>query len=323
MLFITNRTPKESIKSKAGRKISFSLDNNSASQNLFFCERTGENSYREVTSIPFFQQLKNLPDKTQLLFYVHGFNNTPEADIFPRAEKLERLINETAGEQLVKVVPIIWPCDDDSIVKIIDDYWDDQAAADASCAAFARLMGKFDHWRCLSENVEKPCYRRMNILCHSMGNRVFRGTLKLWAENNNKTIDQLFRNVFMVAADVVNHTLEPNYDGEYIPASARNVAIYYANDDFAMPASKVANLINGTVSRRMGMTGPENLENLPRNIYEIDCDDFNNDFDKPTGHAYFLDDKDGNISPLIKHFTDAIKTGRITPNQKSFILKNK
>lgn len=45
------------------------------------------------------------------------------------------------------VVPLIWPCDDDSVVAFIDDYWDDQRAADASGMAFARMLGKFDDWR--------------------------------------------------------------------------------------------------------------------------------------------------------------------------------
>ena len=134
---------------------------------------------------------------------------------------------------------------------------------------------------------------------------------------------QLFRNVFMVAADVVNHTLEYKEKGCYIPDSARNVVVYYANDDLAMPASKIANLKSWTVSRRLGMTGPESMSEtkLARNIYEVDCDDFNNSWGDKKGHTYFLRDSRGKISPIIPHMIAAINSGRIKPAQRHYVLE--
>ena len=125
-------------------------------------------------------------------------------------------------------------------------------------------------------------------------------------------VPQLFRNVFLVAADLVNHTLERDQEGRFIPDSARNVVVYYANDDLAMPASKLANLKSGTVSRRLGMTGPENLRAVPRNVYEADCDEFNNTFNPPKGHSYFLTAPNGDVSPVLEHIADAIETARVS-----------
>lgn len=48
MLFATNRTPKNSTKTKLNRKIKFSLQNTSVSQNMYFCERKGKNDYVEI-----------------------------------------------------------------------------------------------------------------------------------------------------------------------------------------------------------------------------------------------------------------------------------
>ena len=48
---------------------------------------------------------------------------------------------------LVHIVPLIWPCDDDSAPAFIDDYWDNQRASRASGGAFARMLGLFDNWR--------------------------------------------------------------------------------------------------------------------------------------------------------------------------------
>lgn len=323
MLFATNRTPTQSAKSKKNRKISFSMQNTSVSQDMYFCRRLAPDDYIEIGSQQFFQELKELHKNTQILFYIHGFNNLGEADIFPNAETIQNMFDEVSPE-LVHIVPLIWPCDDDSAIAFLDDYWDDQRASRASGDSFARMFGLFDDWRKKEALKESPCTRRMNVIAHSMGNRVLRNAISSWVKYDmGGNMPQLFRNVFMVAADVVNHTLEYKEKGRYIPDSARNVVVYYANDDLAMPASKVANLKNMTVSRRLGMTGPESMSEtrLARNVYEVDCDDFNNSWGDSKGHTYFLRNKKGVISPVIHHMIAAIDGGRVTPNSRHHTLE--
>ena len=317
MLFATNRTPKESQRSKRNRKISFPVQKTRASLDMYFCERNGVDDYTEIGSPAFFERLKNLPSNTQVLLYIHGFNNTAEPDIFPNAEELQRLIDQERGSNFAHVVPLMWPCDDDSPAAFIDDYWDDQKAADASGIAFARMLTKFDNWRKAEATKPNPCTRRINILAHSMGNRVLRNAIATWGKHDHTgQVPQIFRNIFMVAADVINHCLEPGEAAELVPYACRNLVVYYANDDLAMPASKLANLKNKTVSRRLGMTGPENMEVLPKNVFEVDCDDFNNTFDKPKGHSYFLA-VNGKTSPALQHMLAAMEKGRVTPNVRS------
>jgi len=225
---------------------------------------------------------------------------------------------------LVYVVPLIWPCDDDSAIAFMDDYWDDQRASRASGDSFSRMLGLFDNWRKEEATKVNPCTRRMNVLAHSMGNRVLRNAISSWVKFDLAgNMPQLFRNVFMVAADVVNHTLEYKEKGCYIPDSARNVVVYYANDDLAMPASKIANLKNMTVSRRLGMTGPESMseKRLAKNVYEVDCDNFNNSWGDEKGHTYFLRNSRGKISPVILHMIAAIDGGRVTPPARRHVLE--
>lgn len=323
MLFATNRTPTQSARTRRGRKISFSMQNTGVRQDMYFCKRNGIDDYNEIGGKAFFQALKDLNSDTQILFYIHGFNNTGEPDIFPNAEVLQSMFNEVSPG-LVYVVPLIWPCDDDAAIAFMDDYWDDQRSSRASGDAFARMLGKFDDWRKEEATKPEPCSRRMNMLAHSMGNRVFRNAISSWVKDDmGGNMPQLFRNVFMVAADVVNHTLEYKEKGGYIPDSARNVVVYYANDDLAMPASKLANLKNMTVSRRLGMTGPESMSDnkLARNVYEVDCDDFNNSWGDKKGHTYFLRNSTGVISPVILHMIAAIKRGRVEPATRHHILE--
>jgi esterase/lipase superfamily enzyme len=328
MLFVTNRTPRQSPRSRRNRPISFDLNNTAISQYLYFCERVGEGDYVEVMSDAFFGKLRDLPNpQAEILLFIHGFNNTPEQSIFPNAARLQRLLDEQGEPNAFHVVPLIWPCDDDSIIAIADDYWDDQKAADQSGTSFARMLGFFDGWRkeeakTAEREGRRPCMRRLNLVAHSMGNRVLRNALREWVEElGGGAMPLIFRNIFMASADVVNHTLEDDQEGRYIPQAARNLVVYYAADDLAMPASKVANLRSRTVSRRLGMTGPENLDLLPHNVYAVDCDDFNNQCDPPTGHGYYLDCPNGRPSPVLLHMLTALQTGRVHPEQRRHVLK--
>ena len=322
MLFVTNRTPVQSSRSKTNRKISFDSQNTAVSQYLFFCERKNKDDYVEIRSFKFFEKLKSLPQETQLLLFIHGFNTNMEPNVFETSQMLQELFDQKENG-LVYVVPLIWPCDDDSILAFAGDYWDDQDAADASGPAFCRMLGKFDAWRKDKAQQDVPCFRRMNVLAHSMGNRVLKNALKDWSEKHSSgEMPMLFRNTFMFAPDIKNEELEKGKDGQYIVDASRNLVVYYAGDDFAMPASKVANIRHKRLSRRLGMTGPEDISILPKNVYEVDCGDFNNRFDSPLGHAYFLKDKDGIPSPTIDHMVDAIKSGRINQQNRSIRLDN-
>ena len=86
---------------------------------------------------------------------------------------------------------------------------------------------------------------------------------------------------------------------------------YYASDYMAMPASKISNLKNKIVSRRLGMTGPEDMNKVAQNVFAIDCDNFNNSYDFPKGHSYFLDNGKGKPGETFLHMASCIKTGRV------------
>ena len=314
MIFITNRFPKQSIRTRIGRKFDFDLNNNAASNSVYFCERTG-NEHTEIGSIEFLNRLKNTHCR-QILIYIHGFSNLPE-DVFPAVAEFQALCDAKKKNEIL-VIPIIWPCDND--LGIVKDYWDDQKAADQSAFSFARVMEKFVAWR----NSEKynsqddPCLKRINILAHSMGNRVLRETLVAWNKYDlPKGLPLIFRNTFLVAADVVNETLQEGEAGEPICHASRNVIVYHASDDLALRASKASNLKNNIASRRLGHTGPENMDKTPRNVYRVDCDDVNNLYDKPKGHSYFRSgEKEGTPGKVFEHIFACLDSGRVYPDDE-------
>ena len=282
MLFVTNRALKESIRTEKGRKVDFDLENNEAAQSVYYCERTGGGDYVEISSEPFMNRLKESKCK-QVLFYLHGYSNLPEPDIFPRTEDLQSMCDGKKKNEVV-VVPLIWPCDSD--VGLVKDYYDDQIAADGSAIAFARVFGKFLGWREKNLEAEEPCLKRVNVLAHSMGNRVLRGALAAAQKYYlPKGLPLVFRNTFLVAAD-----------------------------DLALRASKVANLANSVASRRLGHTGPEDMTKVPKNVFAVDCDEVNTKYDFPKGHSYFLDngERGSKRKPgkVFEHIWETITTGR-------------
>lgn len=322
MLFITSRLPTVNTEPELNKNFQFNLGDNSSGRELFCCKRLKKDHYEEIGSKNLMQAIKESKYR-QVLIYIHGFSNLPEA-VFKDAEELQLLCNKKKADEVL-ILPIIWPCDND--LGIVKDYWDDQKSADQSSFAFARMLQKFMEWRNSPEyNLKNNhCLKRINVLAHSMGNRVFRQTLVNWRKYDQpQGLPLLFRNSFLVAADILNESLHKGESGELISHASRNVVVYYASDDLALRASKVSNLKNAEASRRLGHSGPEDMEQTPKNVYALDCDDVNTIYDPPVGHSYFKSGKKKNEPGVVfDHIFETILSGRVFPddqNRKSTIL---
>lgn len=316
MLFITNRFPTQSIRTRVNRNFTFDLNNNAAGNSVYYCERQGLDDYLEIGSTAFLQRLKEA-NVRQVLIYLHGFSNLPE-DVFAAVAEFQGLCDAVRpGEVLA--VPLVWPCDND--LGVVKDYWDDQESADMSAFSFARVLQRFLDWR-EGEQFEQdptPCLKRINVLAHSMGNRVLRETLRVWRKYSLPGgVPLLFRNTFLVAADIVNESLEEGHSGELITHASRNVTVYFASDDLALRASKASNLKNRIASRRLGHSGPEDMSRVGRNVFAVDCDDVNTRYDFPKGHSYF---RSGTIfgepGVVFRHLFTALESGRVFPEDET------
>jgi esterase/lipase superfamily enzyme len=319
MLFVTNRVLNEGptrLNSDGSfdvpRTISFAISNNQAEQSIYFCRRNVNSNYTEIGNQAFFNELKAAKVQ-QILLFLHGFNSLPEDSVFPKVEELQALFEQKAAN-FILIIPLIWPSDNDT--GIVKDYFDDQKAADASDMAFMRLFQKFLEWREDNSTLDDPCIKRINILAHSLGNRVLRGAFNRAVQYYQiQAVPLIFRNTFMAAADLVNNALEPGQEGQFIPQASRNVVVYHAADDLALRSSKVANGIgNSITSPRLGHTGPEWIDKVAKNVYVLDCADFNNTYDFPLGHSYFDKDENGNPGLSFDHMWECIRTGRVPIN---------
>jgi hypothetical protein len=82
-------------------------------------------------------------------------------------------------------------------------------------------------------------------------------------------------------------------------------------------ASKASNLKNKIASRRLGHTGPEDIDKTPKNVYSIDCDDVNNNYDMPKGHSYFRSGKrKGTPGKVFDHIFECLELGRVYPEDE-------
>ncbi len=315
MLFVTNRFPTGSIRTRINRNFVFDLKNNAPSNSIFFCRRNKDGTITEVGSQNLLSELKVSPFR-QILLYIHGFSNLPEA-IFEAAGEFQKLCNDKKANEVL-VIPIIWPCDND--LGIVQDYWDDQKSADQSAPAFARALCLFLKWResNLNDPDTDPCLKRINVLAHSMGNRVLRETLSQWDQYDLANgVPLVFRNTFLVAADIENESIHRNEKGRLISDASRNVVVYYASDDLALRGSKAANLKNKIASRRLGHSGPEDMKLTPKNVFAVDCDDVNNAYDLK-GHTYFRSGrKKGKPGLVFDHIFECIQSGRVFPDDET------
>lgn len=308
MLFVTNRMPKQSLRSRAGRNWVFDMSINVPSPSVFFCERGPDGAHRELMSREFLQRLKEHPAKHVLLF-IHGFNNSPD-EVFERVEEIQG-IADIERPNFVTIVPVIWPADAEQ--PIVAKYYADRDAADESRSAFSRAIQLFMGWQQEQCGREDQCVKPISILAHSMGNRVLRETLfYLQDEHLRRGMPRLFHCVFMSAADVVNECLERGKSGEHISDASARVVVYYAYDDLALRGSKAVN-IDQAVSRRLGHTGPERMGKVEQNVYALDCGAFNTKWDPPNGHTYYGREKGGagNPSPLLLHALKVMEDLRV------------
>ncbi|CEM00021.1 unnamed protein product [Vitrella brassicaformis CCMP3155] len=314
LLFITNHRMnvpdgEESVGQAASQPTSVSFDekNNDASGNVHFCESGTDDEHKEIFSEKFLARLRNSKAET-ILFSIHGFNVQP-TDALDETAKIQAQFNTMAAERgddagRVKVVGLIWPCGDK--IGIIRDYWDDRRRAYASVCGFERVLAKVlrADERMLTNQLPDPetdllMQKNVSIMAHSMGNRVLWQTLI--RADEMYPIEGIFRDIFMVAADVPNNVLD---EPSSICMAADRVSVYYASDD--LPLTYSLGRIPSGWRQRIGRLGPAKMDRVHKNVWEIDCSRFNNKLGgRLYGHGYHtpqvrLDDQDY-PNPVLRH----------------------
>ncbi len=227
--------------------------------------------------------------KKSILFFVHGYNNDVD-DVMRAAHDIEALYKD------VIVVPFTWPANGGGVVSGSASYLSDKGDARASAGALNRAIGKIQEYHLLltaamreklnqqamkkhpdnpteagalyAKLVARECNVKINLLCHSMGNYVFKHT---FATSFNATSKLVFDNVCLVAADA-NNAEHARWVGQ---VDTRNrVYVVINEDDFALKASRMkpgdeqkarlghyTKLLNSPNAHYLDLTGVDHIGN--------------------------------------------------------------
>lgn len=268
--------------------------------------------------------------ESHVLLYVHGVGG-PTA-VVQDTERLQKQCDH-AEPGLVQVVPVLWPAPDrpDWIGRNNPEA-DAELAPAAPSGPIAVAVGDVLHTLLNRRDARPPAERkRISVLAHGVGARVLRDALASWADYAGPPYGA-FRNVFLTAADIGWHALETGRSGRRLSDAARNLTVYYANDDWAF-SSPVTRRQYPAATRRLGQAGPADLAAVATNVYAVDCDDVyytidRDDFATESDTSpYFLagrrssgtpgpavsGDRDDRKTPgpVVTHVLHSLRTGRV------------
>ena len=225
-----------------------------------------------------------------MLFYIHGMGQQT-SQMVEATDSMQTNFNSQKPEQGVVVVPVDWAADDSHVrlegnLKAAIRYHPDQKNAELAGSALWKLFS----------GLEKENWNGMplNVIAHSMGNRVLRcvgksatpedsswytdalqkdTTLLQAAPEDLKSIENLFDNIFFVAADIPESAFD-DPDGKHhgeqaehalqsgvaaLAVMTKRMHVLHGNrTDGAMNQSIVTNLGNA----RLGSRGPWSSELL-------------------------------------------------------------
>ena len=191
--------------------------------------------------------------KKSILFFIHGYNNDVE-DVINTADEIEKLYE-------VIVVPFTWPANGGGAISGTASYLSDKGDARVSSGALNRTVGKIRQLHLMltaarknqllerakkkhADNrqaaqsyfvqlVEKDCPVTLNLLCHSMGNYVFKNTLKT---GDNTTSGLVFDNICLVAADV-NNANHAQWVGQL--DARKRIYVVINENDYALRVARI------------------------------------------------------------------------------------
>jgi esterase/lipase superfamily enzyme len=206
-----------------------------------------------------------------VLVFVHGAANSFE-DAIVRAAYNKTWLSMAAGHGLnsnFDVVVFTWPAWPYVYWNPFSDtsgYHHDQDQATASAAHFGLFL------KLMSDLRAQLGGRRMNLLCHSMGNYMLGGAVEAWSHANPNVPTPLFDHVLLAAADEIATTFSTPNAGRLanLKKLGRKITVYYNYDDVLMHLSHVANC-----DFRLGYDGPPNaidVKFFPSETYDfVDC----------------------------------------------------
>lgn len=197
-----------------------------------------------------FKALKN----KKILLIVHGFNNSPKEamETYHTVAGFISLLRDAKGRALYDaVVGYLWPGYDDKL-----EYF----AAKKHAQELKEKMR--DHLLFLA-SISKE----LDIMAHSMGNRLVFEALNFPPQKSKKKVIQKF---YSLAAAVNSESIEENHPYAFVTTNCEEVFIFHSKQDEVLKV--LYKMAEWNVA--LGFEGIENLKKLPKNVQLVDCTQF-------------------------------------------------
>ncbi len=187
----------------------------------------------------------------RVLVLVHGFNNTEE-DAEGSYHKVMQYLSQAENSELyTHVIGYLWPG--------YDDFYDYFAAKEDVEKIAGRMSGHLDKLSTVASSVD--------ILAHSMGNRLILDSLLKLSEKNK---DQKINHYYSFAAAVGEESIERRQI--YFPATqlCRKMTVFHSSHDDIL---KFVYLLTEE-DEALGSDDDILFSSMPKNVQFIDCTPF-------------------------------------------------
>jgi esterase/lipase superfamily enzyme len=219
-------------------------------------------------------------ERTDTLVFIHGYNNSFSDSLSTCAKLKVKQFGDHGRD--INMFLFAWPSNG---LGLLPNYWSDthdaRASAEAICRTFHTAV-KFLR----TVGQDNFCGQRLHLLAHSMGNYTLRYALRqIHRHYHDKPKPTLLDQVYLMAADEDNDSLELDHKLGAIYEYARRINVYYNRKDKWLIGS---DLTKGNHDR-LGCTGPSHPNDINGKFTLIDCSDLDHEF---TGHVYYTDNSD-------------------------------
>ncbi|MGF1611128.1 MAG: alpha/beta hydrolase [Kiloniellales bacterium] len=229
---------------------------------------------RQLGSEQIFETLRRIMAEGdgETLIYLHGYANTMQSALERAAELKVRYQHDT--KKPLTVFAFCWPTDGRMVPFL--SYHSDRNDARMSGIAIARAMLRLRDWlaklreQAAEQGERERCTKRPHLVAHSMGNYALRHAVQAVRSEMTGNLQRLFDQVFLMASDEDDDTLEKDYKLGILPDLCKAVHVYYATKD--VPLDELAD-ITKMLPDRLGTEGPRSKDGLHRKINLVDCTD--------------------------------------------------
>ena len=206
-----------------------------------------------------FDKTSDENDKTDVLFFIHGFN-TDLNGVRDNFNTLHEKYVENKKSTIKHLVIFSWPGKD---LKIPLHYHDDKKDAIRSGETLARGFKKLeDFFRLfLVQERNVPCNRKIHLMVHSMGHRVLKHMLL-----ELDKVPCIFDQILLMAADIEYDIFHPDKAFFKTIDLGNRVHVFYNKKDKVLDISKYLK----NFDNRLGRYGRKQVDPGLIDVYDTD-----------------------------------------------------